>query len=38
MAAKKKTVENITPLDQIQSYLNDHKDEHLNGNDDTRGC
>jgi len=30
MAAKKKTVENITPLDQIQSYLNDHKDEHLN--------
>jgi len=30
MAAKKKTTENITPLDQIQSYLNDHKDEHYN--------
>ena len=26
MAAKKKIVEGITPLDQIQSYLNDHKD------------
>ena len=30
MAAKKKIVEGITPLDQIQSYLNDHKDEHFN--------
>ena len=30
MAAKKKTTEILTPLDQIQSYLKDHKDEHLN--------
>ena len=30
MAAKKKTSEGLTPLDQIQSYLKDHKDEHLN--------
>ena len=30
MAAKKKIVEGITPVDQIQSYLNDHKDEHFN--------
>ena len=30
MAAKKKTVEGLTPLDQIQSYLKDHKDEHFN--------
>ena len=30
MAAKKKTTEHLTPLDQIQSYLKDHKDEHLN--------
>jgi len=30
MAAKKKTVEGLSPLDQIQSYLKDHKDEHFN--------
>jgi RecA/RadA recombinase len=30
MAAKKKTTEHLTPLDQIESYLKDHKDEHLN--------
>ena len=30
MAAKKKTTEQITPLDQIQSYLKEHKDEHFN--------
>lgn len=30
MAAKKKTVEGFNPIDQIQSYLKDHKDEHFN--------
>ena len=30
MAAKKKTVEGFTPLQQIESYLKDHKDEHFN--------
>jgi len=30
MAAKKKTVEGFTPLQQIKSYLDAHKDEHFN--------
>ena len=30
MAAKKKTVEGFNPVDQIESYLNAHKDEHFN--------
>ena len=30
MAAKKKTVEGFIPVDQIESYLNAHKDEHFN--------
>ena len=30
MAAKKKISEQITPLDQIESYLKEHKDEHFN--------
>ena len=30
MAAKKKISEEVTPLDQIQSYLKEHKDEHFN--------
>ena len=30
MAVKKKITEGFTPLDQIQSYLKDHKDEHFN--------
>ena len=30
MAAKKKITEGFTPVDQIHSYLNDHKDEHFN--------
>ena len=30
MAAKKKTVDTFNPVDQIKSYLDDHKDEHFN--------
>ena len=30
MAPKKKIVEGFNPVDQIQSYLKDHKDEHFN--------
>jgi RecA/RadA recombinase len=30
MAAKKKIIEGLSPLDQIQSYLKDHKNEHFN--------
>ena len=30
MAVKKKTNETLNPLDQIKSYLKEHKDEHFN--------
>jgi len=30
MAVKKKITDGLSPLDQIQSYLKDHKDEHFN--------
>ena len=30
MAEKKKTNEMLNPLDQIKSYIKEHKDEHFN--------
>ena len=30
MAKSKKTVDDATPVGQIQAYLNDHKDDHYN--------